>query len=122
VDFGRIFYFGSILQHLIHGFPLSGPESGHTERRAARMRPSRPFSFIRTLTVGFGITPNLLTLPPHKRKKALAGLGFSTLTAGGDFHPALRTSAARVERPKGNYDERPGRQQAPSPWEICMWP
>jgi hypothetical protein len=24
------------LQHLIHGFPLSGPESGHTERRAAR--------------------------------------------------------------------------------------
>jgi len=27
------------------------------------MRQSRPFSFIRTLTVGFGITPNLLTLP-----------------------------------------------------------
>src|SRR4030088_2103002 len=26
------------------------------------MRLSRPFSFIRTLTVGFGITPNLLTL------------------------------------------------------------
>src|SRR5580658_9562457 len=24
---------------------------------------SQPFSFIRTLTVGFGITPNLLTLP-----------------------------------------------------------
>src|SRR3982074_3458225 len=23
---GRVFYFGSILQHLIHGFPLSGPE------------------------------------------------------------------------------------------------
>jgi hypothetical protein len=21
-----------LLQHLIHGFPLSGPESGHTER------------------------------------------------------------------------------------------
>src|SRR3954447_26318327 len=35
-DFGRVFCFGSILQHLIHGFPLSGPESGHTERRAAR--------------------------------------------------------------------------------------
>src|SRR6266849_10293646 len=33
---GRVFYFGSVLQHLIHGFPLSGPESGHTERRAAR--------------------------------------------------------------------------------------
>jgi hypothetical protein len=26
-----------LLQHLIHGFPLSGPESGHTERR----RPTR---------------------------------------------------------------------------------
>jgi hypothetical protein len=25
-DFGFV-------QHLIHGFPLSGPESGHTERR-----------------------------------------------------------------------------------------
>jgi hypothetical protein len=60
---------------------------------------SRPFSFIRTLTVGFGIAPNLLTLLP-KKKKALAGLGVFTLTAGGDFHPALRTSAARYERPR----------------------
>src|SRR5712664_1807720 len=64
------------------------------------MRLSRPFSFIRTLTVGFGITPNLLTLPQGVRK-ALAGLGLSTLTAGGDFHPALRTLAARYERPRG---------------------
>ena len=32
----------------------------------------QPFSFIRTLTVGFGITPNLLTLPPA-RAKSLAG-------------------------------------------------
>jgi hypothetical protein len=60
------------LQHLIHGFPLSGPESGHTERRAARKRRlSRPFSFIRTLTVGFGITPNLLTLLPKNSCKEL---------------------------------------------------
>jgi hypothetical protein len=28
-------------------------------------------------------------------------LGCFTLTAGGDFHPALRTSAARHERPEG---------------------
>jgi hypothetical protein len=38
-----------------------------------------PFSFIRTLTVGFGITPNLLTLFPKTTSsggnKALAGLG-----------------------------------------------
>jgi hypothetical protein len=64
------------------------------------MRLSRPFSFIRTLTVGFGIAPNLLTLPPTLRK-ALAGLGFVTLTAGGELHPALRTSAARNGRPPG---------------------
>src|ERR1700692_4330149 len=64
------------------------------------MRLSRPFSFIRTLTVGLGIAPNLLTLPQRLRK-ALAGLGYVTLTAGGDFHPALRTSAARYERPRG---------------------
>src|SRR6266851_6054128 len=82
------------------------------------MRLSRPLSFIRTLTVGFGITPNLLTL--LRGKKALAGLGYFTFTAGGDFHPALRTSAARVERPGRNYGEWPGRQQAPSPWGIRM--
>src|SRR5215475_3486885 len=43
----------------------------------------RPFSFIRTLTVGFGFTPNLLTLNRREKSfwrkipwdKALAGLG-----------------------------------------------
>src|SRR5450631_2408926 len=40
------------------------------------LRLSRPFSFIRTLTVGFGIAPNLLTLFRREQaKKALAGLG-----------------------------------------------
>jgi hypothetical protein len=61
--------------------------------------PSQPFSFIRTLTVGLGITPNLLTLlhaQTKSGKKALAGLGYVTLTAGGEFRPALRTSAARM--------------------------
>src|SRR5882757_732115 len=81
------------------------------------MRLSQPFSFIRTLTVGFGITPNLLTL--LREKKALAGLGYVTLTAGGDFHPALRTSAARSSG-QGNYDEAQPRQQAPNPWEPRM--
>jgi hypothetical protein len=85
------------LQHLIHGFPLSGPESGHTEQQAARnLRLSQPFSFIRTLTVGFGITPNLLTLFPKGGKRRSRAWVLSTLTAGGDFHPALRTSAARL--------------------------
>jgi hypothetical protein len=40
-------------------------------------RPSRPFSFIRTLTVGFGIAPNLLTL--LVKEKALAGLSLDRL-------------------------------------------
>ena len=39
------------------------------------MRPSRPFSFIRTFTVGFGIAPNLLTLPLGE--EGARGLGLS---------------------------------------------
>jgi hypothetical protein len=64
------------------------------------------------LTVGFGIAPNLLTLFPtnfqegFQEKKALAGLGLSTLTAGGEFHPALRTLTARYERPAGIMAKR----------------
>src|SRR3954453_11023642 len=72
---------------------------GTTNPRANARLP-RPFSFIRTLTVGFGVAPNLLTLLHDEEsfvtKKALAGLDLSVLTAGGDFHPALRTSAARL--------------------------
>jgi hypothetical protein len=72
----------------------------------------QPFSFIRTLTVGLGIAPNLLTLLPEESKiqgnQALAGLGCFTLTAGGDFHPALRTSAARHGQPFGTMPGRPG--------------
>jgi hypothetical protein len=46
-----------------------------------------------------------------QKEKALAGLGFVTLTAGGDFHPALRTSAVRDGRPatsmaKGRVDSK----------------
>jgi hypothetical protein len=53
-----------------------------------------PFSSIRTLTVGFGIAPNLLT-PPIARQ-ALAGFGDRwPFTAGGDFHPAPRTRSDR---------------------------
>jgi hypothetical protein len=45
------------------------------------MRLSRPFSFIRTLTVGFGITPNLLTLFPEElpREEGARGLGLLRL-------------------------------------------
>src|SRR5215211_4738749 len=60
--------------------------------------------------------------PSSWEKKALAGLGYVTLTAGGDFHPALRTSAARNGRPAQEYDQTPGRQQAPLAWGIGMSP
>jgi hypothetical protein len=49
--------------------------------------------------------------PSPVKKKALAGLGFFTLTAGGDFHPALRTSAARLSG-HANYAQAAPRQQA----------
>lgn len=39
-------------------------------------------------TVGSGITPDLLTF--HLAAKALAGFEGDLLTAGGEFHPALR--------------------------------
>src|SRR4030095_14871530 len=53
-------------------------------------------------------------------KKALAGLGYVTLTAGGDFHPALRTSAARNGRPARRIRRTPGPQQAALTWGIGM--
>src|SRR4249919_1443751 len=55
-------------------------------------------------------------------KKALAGLGYVTLTAGGDFHPALRTSAARNGRPAREYGQTRRRQQAPLAWGNGMSP
>jgi SAM-dependent methyltransferase len=57
------------------------------------------FSFIRTMTVGPGIAPDLLTLLACGQK-ALAGsrkLAF-VHTAGGEFHPALRTLSATHRR------------------------
>src|SRR3954452_12372027 len=58
--------------------------------------------------------------PSSKSKKALAGLGFLTLTAGGDFHPALRTSAARLSGLKRNYAQAQLCQQARLCWKMCM--
>src|SRR5258708_34135543 len=46
----------------------------------------QPFSFIRTLTVGFGIAPNLLTLP-RLHEEGARGLGFAPLPPAGTFTP-----------------------------------
>ncbi len=56
-------------------------------------------SFIRTMTVGSGITPDLLTFFWGYTEKALAGsfadLNLCKFTAGRGFHPALKTCAKK---------------------------
>jgi hypothetical protein len=51
-----------------------------------------PFSFIRTITVGFGVAPNLLTpMAPIRNNpeghRALAGLGMAPSPPVGTFTP-----------------------------------
>jgi hypothetical protein len=48
-------------------------------------------SFIRTVTVGFGVEPNLLTPASVKRPGARGLMRLDANTAGGEFRPALRT-------------------------------
>lgn len=51
--------------------------------------PTQLSSFVRTMTVGFGFQPNLLTLVVCTRRSwALFAL---KITTGGEFHPALKT-------------------------------
>ena len=52
-----------------------------------RKRSLTSFSFIRTLTVGSGIAPDLLTLPSPSGDQALAGLEFPPLPPVGNFTP-----------------------------------
>ena len=68
-------------------------------------RHSVTFSFIRTVTVGSGIAPDLLTIPaePEKDPSGMRSRAFRPralglprpVTAGGDFHPAPRTCSTR---------------------------
>src|ERR1700675_2665082 len=80
------------------------------------MRLSQPFSFIRTLTVGFGITPNLLTLFPVgiPREEGARGLGLLRLYRRWGSSPRPENIGCPYGQPDGNYDQWPGRQQAPS--------
>jgi hypothetical protein len=55
-------------------------------------RSSRESSFIRTVTVGSRIELDLLTFGHLATAEALAGLWLSPLTAGGELHPALKTT------------------------------
>ena len=69
------------------------PSAARAQARADG--PRHALSFIRTVTVGPGVSPGLLTptlLACAWRVRALAGLcSQAAITAGGEFHPALRT-------------------------------
>ena len=54
-------------------------------------------SFIRTMTVDPGIAPDLLTPVPAKKPEpgARGLMQLPAITAGGEFHPALRTPSRR---------------------------
>ena len=65
-------------------------------------------SFIRTMTVGSGISPDLLT-PPRQTGSGARGLPESDRdTAGGEFHPALRISADSLKKSAGRYQPKTG--------------
>jgi hypothetical protein len=66
-------------------------------------------------TVGFGISPNLLTLPIARQ--ALAGSRVAPHTAGGELHPALRSLPANC---RGQPRRKPhfGARQAVSAGEL----
>lgn len=80
---------------LIHGASerlLQGSGLMQSSARTAFAACVVSLSFIRTMTVGSGISPDLLT-PPADGRRALAGScdWEVTITAGGELHPALRT-------------------------------
>jgi hypothetical protein len=98
---------------------------------APRMvRLSRPFSFIRTLTVGFGITPNLLTLflkrkEFPKERKGARGLGLSSLYRRWGLSPRPENIGRPAGRPEGNMANGgdPGKRLGHvRPWRISMSP
>jgi hypothetical protein len=60
------------------------PEMARPNGHARRQRRLVPFSFIRTLTVGSGVAPDLLT---SRVSGALAGLALLPLPPVGNFTP-----------------------------------
>ena len=63
-----------------------------------RVKRRKPFSFIRTVTVGFGVAPNLLTLSSFERK-ALAGLGLRPYRRWGLSPRPENIGRSGMERP-----------------------
>jgi hypothetical protein len=74
---------------------LKNNACGHHARQQPLLSP------IRTITVGPGITPDLLTPRRKRRKRSRASIPAIDsrgvwFTAGGDFHPALRISVITI--------------------------
>src|SRR6201746_276166 len=80
------------------------------------MRLSRPFSFIRTLTVGFGIAPNLLTLP--QGEEGARGLGLRHPYRRWGLSPRPENIGRPVERPNRNYAQARRRPPARFAWDM----
>jgi hypothetical protein len=92
---------GDVISHA-QALPIL-PVNGDQLKRGAS-------SLIRTMTVGPGITPDLLTL--QKFLQALAGLSrhattVPSFTAGGELHPALKTYNLPTSPAFGLYATKP---------------
>src|SRR5690606_20892640 len=74
------------------------PKAGHARRRG---RVRGPSSFIRTVTVGSGLGPDLLTPREPGGARGLAGRVAPRPTAGGELHPALKTSCVPAGPARG---------------------
>src|ERR1700716_2404186 len=86
----------------------------------AKTQASRPFSFIRTLTVGFGITPNLLTLP--RIEEGARGLGLRHPYRRWGLSPRPENIGCPDGQPAGKYDQTPTWEQVPPAWGFVISP
>ena len=90
--------------------------TGAGRPKAACVEHVHPFSTIRTITVGSGIAPDLLTCLLSllgANHAALADFGArAPFTAGGDLHPALRTKNPPISDGACTLNAAEARRQA----------
>jgi hypothetical protein len=84
----------TLLAEMVGEKTFQGWRTGTPRRLGQAIAVARTSSFIRTVTVGPGIAPGLLT--PTRESRALAGSQLALPTAGGEFRPALKTCAGRM--------------------------
>lgn len=80
---------------------MSNKPSGNTVKKQRLIACNPLYSHNQTFTVGSGISPDLLSLVTSLQKdtdQAPAGYMLGMITAGGDLHPALRTSTIDCSR------------------------